>query len=176
MIYAILLLGLLPLAMLPGNDIPATNEDGPDAGEDEKTAPSEDLLDPPDEGDEGLDPTIEDDEPPEPDQPVVEGLDPTIDDDKASDPGIDPEIGLDPTIEDDSPGDTAEIFEVAGFDTERDCLNIVMAEADWDDVGDISVEPNADGNDSEVYIGQVLVAVFKGVPDATEDHVVIEYE
>lgn len=171
-IYAILLLGLLPLAMLPGNEAP-TPDDEPDPDEDDAAGPPGDLLG---SHEDGLDPTIEDDVPGDPDQPVVEGLGPTIDDDAPPDPGTDPVAVLDPTIEDDSPSETAEPFQIDGFDPEVDTLNIVMSEPNSDEVGEVSVEPNEEGTDSEIYVDQVLVAVLKGVANATEENVLIEYE
>ncbi|MGJ8585686.1 MAG: hypothetical protein ACSHXD_16465 [Marinosulfonomonas sp.] len=180
-IYAILLLGLLPLAMLPGNEVPPP-DDEPDPADDDSTDPPGDLLDSHGDGpdpsthEDGLDPTIEDDVPNDPDQPVVEGLGPTNDDDAPPDPGTDPVAGLDPTVEDDTVIETAEPFQIDGFDPEVDTLNIVMSEPNSDEVGDVSVEPNEEGTDSEIYVDHVLVAVLKGVTHATEENVLIEYE
>jgi len=178
MFMAVILLGLLPLAILPdflGPD-PSQGDDADDGGENLNKGP--DLP-----NDNILEPTVEDDMP------------------EFSDKDEDPEAILSPVIEDDlpPPGDviTGDILlpideidsgaetifinfeefhgsgyaEVEGFEAGTDVMHVLIDPDSVEGELNVAVVASANGEDADVYIEDYLIAVLKGAADATEDNV-----
>lgn len=179
MLYAVLLLGLLPLALFSDGSESEPEEGTGDSTADDVTEGSGDLLDeiddtPPDQidPDEVLQPSDEID--------VAHGggEDPEdviypVDVDDAETPSDGKEGGiLDPTDEDDVATplgtieieklDSSRVTQIETFDVASDVLCLFL---DNDPETDVSTRASADGEDTEVYLGQDLVAVVRGVSD-----------
>ena len=182
MLMAVILLGLVPLAILPdflGDD---ASQGGDDENlEDGPEGPTDNIL-----------------------EPAVEDiLEPTLEDD-IQDPGENPEDILTPVIEDDlpSPDDIVEgdillpvdeidsqadsilinfeefhgsgYAEVENFETDKDILHVLIDPDTVEDELDVKVDASDNGQDADVYIEDYRIAVLKGAADATEDNVFVE--
>lgn len=194
MIYALLLLGLLPLALFP-DGTPVETGDDPDASQGDDSSkgvgdllddPADDLLDDPDETEPGtdpggdpIDPNIEDDVATDEDPDPDDILPPVIDDDLPTpSDGAEGEI-LDPVDQDDVETDVGEIIatlldgpaavpvEIKDFDVGEDVLCLCLNPEVATDNPEIVMQTSDDGEDAEVYAGGALVAVLKGTPNAT---------
>lgn len=193
MLYALLMLGVLPLAFLsdgsdvePENDsedevveLPADETDDwlenvfSDTTGDTDSDDSNDVLQPIDEIDiadgdnDDLDPgTIL--------EPIIE------DDDLTLSNGEEGEI-LEPIEEDDLPNSDETIAgtlpftdgtaEVADFNSHKDILCVYLNNATEVEEGEVEVLPSANGEDSEVFVNGKLAAVLKNVNDATAENI-----
>ncbi|MBV1866982.1 MAG: hypothetical protein KUG69_03605 [Marinosulfonomonas sp.] len=177
MFMAVILLGLLPLAILP--DFLASD---PTQGDDD-----ENLKEGPDQSaDNILDPITENDVP----QPEDENVDPetilapVIEDDL---PSPDDEVVGDillPVDEIESDADTIFInveefhgsgyAEVEDFDPGTDILHVLIDPDIIEDELDVAVITSENGEDADVYVEDYLIAVLKGAADATENDVFAE--
>ena len=205
----LLLLALLPLALLPdmfssdANEPDATSnsepalagvgnllDDSEDAHDYEVSVvdllggdPSDGLSD---DGEEILEPIIEDDQPdtgdPEPDPDDI--LAPVVEDDVATpSDGLEGEI-LDPVVEDDSEPDIAWVAsdehaeeahaKIEGFQIGEDIVQISLSPDVAEDQSAVTVMQSDNGEDSLVFVGDHLVAVLKGVADATVADVFVD--
>lgn len=148
MLYALLLLGLIPVALLP--DYLAEQDDGEDRGgePEERLDTPTNLLDVlPESTDQALEPVVEDDPPGDPEEDEA-ALPPVVEDDEPE-----PEVTvLDPVIEDDEPGapPTGDPDEVLAPVIEDDA-DPAYPEPDPDDVLPPVIEDDvaSDGADSE---------------------------
>lgn len=195
MLYALLLLGVLPLAFL---------SDGSDA-EPENDSEDEVVELPTDETDDWLEDVFADTTGDSDSEDSDDVLQPIDEDDIADDDGGDaePDNSLDPLIEDDDPtpsdGEEGEILEpideddvpineetivgalpftngtveVADFDRHEDILCIYLNNATEVEEGEVEVLPSMNGEDSEVYVNGKLAAVLKNVTDATAENILL---
>lgn len=177
MFMAVILLGLVPLAILPDflESDPSKNGDDENLNEG-PDSPTDNILDP----------TIEDDVP------------------EYSGEAVDPEIILSPVIEDDLPSsddiatddillpveeiesEAERIFinfeeyhgsgyaEVQDFEPEVDILHVLINPDSIAGELDVTVATSANGQDADVHVEDYLVAVLKGAADANEDNVFVE--
>ncbi|MGR3343043.1 MAG: hypothetical protein ACU0DI_07450 [Paracoccaceae bacterium] len=133
-----------------------------------------------------LDPVIEDDQPdtgdqePNPDDILA----PVVEDDVATpSDGQEGEI-LDPIIEDDSGPDITWVesdehaddvhAEIEGFQIGEDILQVSLGPDVAQDQAEVMVAQSDDGEDSLVFVGEHLVAVLKGVANATVADVYVD--
>lgn len=197
MALGLLFLGLLPLIFLPEMISSDVSEDDEIEEEIVETASSS-LLDEPVETD-VLDPIIEDGE--ISDQETDEVLQPVIDIDTDNPTEPDPDDVLPPIIEIDvgsdeiaedviAPVDDIDsedthwvnydevtgpgYAEISDFDTGIDVLKITMSSDAAEAGTDVSVEPSVTGLDSEIYVGDTLVAVLIGAMDVPEVDVIVD--
>lgn len=222
MIYALLLLGLLPVVFLPEPAVDSEEEsddlepifdastdmfDEPEDSvlepviEDDVSSdtddPNSDPLDPivEDDFDATLDPVIEDDLPSDTIDPD-DVLAPVIEDDVATIDKPDPDEILAPVIEDDVAGDDtglAPIIEddaiptsammlatvsepalVEEFDAKQDVLVVQLEPGLSDGPLDVETEPSADGEDTLVYIDDILVATLEGAADVDPTRIYVQ--
>jgi hypothetical protein len=179
MLYAVLLLGLLPLALFSdGSDAEPEEASGDSFADDTAQRPGdlldEDEDDTPDETDPDavLQPSDEidfsDGDGEDPDD-VLDPVD--VDDDYTPSDGAEGDI-LDPVDEDDvadaleghdvNQQDISKVTQIDAFDVTSDVLCLFL-----DDEPDtlVSAKTSDDGKDTEVYLGPDLVAIVKGVSD-----------
>jgi len=177
MLMAVILLGLVPLAILPDflgadasqGDDDENLDDGPEVPTDNILEPTveDDIQDPSDQGENPeniLTPVIEDDLP-SPDD-IVEG-----------------DILL-PVDEIESEADSIFInfeefhgsgyAEIENFATDSDILHVLIDPDTVEDELDVKVVASDNGQDADVYIEEYRIAVLKGAADATEDNVFVE--
>ena len=131
---------------------PVIEDDQADAGNQE---PNPDDI---------LAPVIEDDTATPPTEPVGEVLEPVIEDDSES--GI-------AWVQDDAHAEEVHA-KVEGFQIGEDVLQISLRPNAAEISSEVAVVPSDDGEDSLVYVGDHLVAVLIGVPDATVADVVVD--
>lgn len=198
MALGLLFLGLLPLIFLPEMISSDVSEDDETEDEEVVETTSNSLLDEP-VGTDVLDPIIEDDDTSF--QETDEVLQPVIDIDTANPTEPDPDDVLPPTIEIDlgsdeiaedviAPVDDIDsedthwvnydeatgtgYAEISDFDTGIDVLKITMSGDAAETGTDVSVEPSVTGLDSEIYVGDTLVAVLIGAMDVPEVDVIVD--
>ena len=181
--FALLLLGLVPLAFLP--DIFSDSQTETDEADTSQPAPM-----PPD-GDFGdlladpavpIAPTIQDDvlDPDAQDPPAEIVLQPLPD--AADNPDFAPENGtpVQPVDHMDPTNSTVRLdfedviatgyAEIDHFDPEVDILEVIIEQTSIDNGLDALVTPTADGEDARVYIEGQLFAILTGAPEATLDN------
>lgn len=205
MIYAILLLGLLPLAFLPdflssGSDDPEPEPEAAGTGEGQG-----DLLEEAgfvgasagqgDADEEGgavgmgqesgttLLPVDEEDTPGT--APPSGGILSPLDEDDQPGDAAGGEVPLGPVIEIDSEAEDiwlnvdefagASYAEITRFDPGRDVLHLGFMEAPEGEGPELAVTPSEDGRDALVHLDGVLVAVLRNAPGATIDDIHIDY-
>ena len=186
MLYAVLLLGLLPLALFPdGSEVEPEEESGDNIA-DEVIAGPGDLLE--ETGDDPTDESADDTDLDDVLQPsdeidVSDGTDEDPDDILApvdEDDGLTPSDGeegdiLEPVDEDDvavpanaldfEKPNGSNIEDIEAFDVTSDILCLYL---DDDTESIVSANLSDDGEDTEIYLGNELVAVLRGVTDPTQ--------
>jgi len=194
-LYALLLLGVLPLAFLSdGSDsepetdsddevfeLPADGTDDwledvfADTTDDADREDTDDVLQPIDE-DDIADGDSDDLDPDTILEPLIE------DDDLTPSDGEEGEI-LEPIDEDDLPNSDETVAgvlpftngtaEVVDFDSHEDILCVYLNNATEVEEGEVEVLASANGEDSEVYVNGKLAAVLKNVTDATAENILL---
>ena len=181
--FALLLLGLVPLAFLP--DIfsdSQTETDEADTSQPSPMPPDADFGDLLADPAAPIAPTIQDDvlDPDAQDPPAEIVLQPLPD--AADNPDFAPENGtpVQPVDHMDPTNSTVRLdfedviatgyAEIDHFDPEVDILEVIIEQTSIDNGLDALVTPTADGEDARVYIEGQLFAVLTGAPEATLDN------
>ncbi|MBV1903427.1 MAG: hypothetical protein KUG58_07320 [Marinosulfonomonas sp.] len=177
MLMAVILLGLVPLAILP--DFLGT--DASQGGDDENLddgpeMPTDNILEPTVE-DDGLDSSDKAENPKDILTPVIEDDLPSLDD-------IVPGDILLPVDEIESEADTIFInfeefqgsgyAEIEDFEADSDILHVLIDPDTVEGELEAKVVASDNGQDADVYIEDYRIAVLKGAADATEDNVFVE--
>lgn len=185
MLYAFLLLGLLPLALFPdGSESSDAESETDDTVAEDSITDIGDILDEidsdpeqEDESDEILQPSDENDTPDHENEDPEDVLPPVIEDDVGSPSDGEEGDVLEPVDEPDFAGLEADIngegtanysvVEIEEFDVEVDVLCVFVDEKSDVNEDSLSIKATNDGKDSEVFVEEKLIAILRGV-SATE--------